>query len=124
MTKTVTVKLKDPFPGHGGMMDEVVLREPRGRDYIELGDPVSYARADKGLIVHAENDAAIKSYIERCIVSPDALLAMANLTLVDMMSVKDALLDFFADARVARLAKTSSSSSSTSDGSAPTGPAT
>jgi len=123
MSKKVTVKLRDPFPDHNGTTTEVVLREPRGRDYIELGEPFAYARADKGLLVHAENDQAIKGYLERCIEEPDCLLAMSQLSLADMMAVKDALLGFFADARLTRSASTSSSSSVTSAGSAPTGPA-
>lgn len=124
MPKTIKIKLKDPFPGHNGMVNEVELREPRGRDFIELGEPYAYARADKGLIVHAENEPAIKGYLDRCFVSPDALLAMANLSLVDMMDVKEGLLSFFADARLARSVDASSSSSRTSDGAAPIGQAT
>lgn len=123
MPKTVSVKLQNPIIAHGGSRTEVILREPRGVDFIEIGEPFAYARADKGLVVHAENDQAIKSYLERCIVEPDYLLVMSQATLLDMVSVKEALFGFFADARQARSASTSSSSASTSDGSTQTGPA-
>jgi hypothetical protein len=125
VAKTVTITLRDPLPvSHSGRVTEVVLREPSGRDLIEFGEPYAYARADKGLIVHAENDQAIKNYIERCIVEPDHLVVMSQISLVDMMTIKETVLGFFADARLARSANTSSSSSATSTGSAPTGPAT
>lgn len=123
MPKTVTVKLENPIVTHGGQKSEVILREPRGVDFIELGEPFSYARAGKGLVVHAENDQAIKGYLERCIVEPDCLLVMNQASLRDMINLKDALFSFFSDARSDRLANTSNSSLSISDGSTPTGPA-
>jgi Phage tail assembly chaperone proteins, E, or 41 or 14 len=101
MSKTVTIKLMHPFPGHGGEVTEVVLRPPTARDYLELGEPVIYASTNKDMFVHAENDGAVKAYIERCIQRPDLLLALSQLSLEDTMAVKREVLRFFADARVA-----------------------
>ncbi len=123
MPKTVTVKLENPIVAHGGQKSEVILREPRGVDFIELGEPFCYARADKGLVVHAENDQAIKGYLERCIVEPDYLLVMSQATLRDMILIKENLFDFFVGARRDRSASTLNSLSSTSDGSTPQAPA-
>ena len=103
MPKTVKVKLENPILDHGGNKTEVVLREPRGIDFVELGEPFSYARADKGLVVHAENDVAIKGYLERCVVEPDWQIVWGQATLLDMIQIKDALFGFFASARQARL---------------------
>jgi hypothetical protein len=99
MPNTKTITLLDPFDGHGGKVTEVVLREPRGRDFIELGDPFVYARTEDKMIVSAENDVAIKGYIERCIEKPNVLLVMSQLSLVDMMAIKEAILQNFMDAR-------------------------
>ncbi len=114
MPKTVTVELKDPFDGHGGKVTKAVVREPFGREYAQFGDPFVYARTDAKVTVSAENDIAIKNYIEHCIVEPDPLLAMSLMSLRDMMAVKEAVLDFFLVARRELTVATANSSSSIS----------
>jgi hypothetical protein len=117
MAKTVTITLRDPIIGHGGKITTVGVREPNGREYAQYGDPFVYGRTDAKVMVSAENDIAIKSYIEHCIVPPegaDVLLIMSQLSLIDMMAVKEAVLGFFLGARKELSGATASSSSSTS----------
>jgi hypothetical protein len=120
--KTITIQLRDPITGHGGRITTVGVREPNGREYTQFGDPFVYARTDAKVMVSAENDIAIKSYIEHCIVPPegaDVLLIMSQLSLIDMMRVKETVLGFFLGARQELSGATASSSSSTSGSSAP-----
>jgi hypothetical protein len=117
MAKTITIPLRDPIVGHGGKITSVGVREPNGREYTQFGDPFVYARTDQKVMVSAENDIAIKHYIEHCIVPPegaDVLLIMSQLSLIDMMAVKETVLGFFLGARTALFGVTASSSSSTS----------
>lgn len=132
MPKTVTIKLREPLVGHGGQVTELIVKEPKGRDFLELGEPHSYARAGKdGLVVHTENDAAVQGYFERCVGTAkgpkdlplaDPILILDQLCLADAIAVKEAILSFFMDARLAFSAAPSNSSSSsagaTSTGSA------
>lgn len=122
MSKSVTIKLKNPIVGHGGQVTEVTLREPKGFEYVELGEPISYAMAKDGLVVHAQNNEAIRGYLGYCLSAQgaDALL-LEQLSLVDMMEIKAALLDFFGGAQSQRSKPSASSSPSAS--SAPTAPA-
>lgn len=102
MAKQIIIKLIEPFQGmgkDGELVNEVIVREPNGRDFAELGEPYVFARNGKELIITAENENAIKAYIERCIVQPNVLLTMNGLKLADMIQVKEAILDFFAVAR-------------------------
>lgn len=112
MPRTVDIDLKHPFAGHGGMVNKVTLREPTGRDFVELGEPSVLTRTANGTLVSVENDAAVRGYIERCVVEPDVLLTLAATSLVDMIAIKRAVLNFFLDARLALSADSASSSSS------------
>ncbi len=126
MPKTKTIKLRDPFAGHGGEVTEMIVREPRAIDYIELGEPVTYARGagKDGLIVFAENDAAIKGYLERCVSADKADATLIwNMSLRDVQTVKAAVLAFFREEKPDQSDDTSTSSSQTSAGSTQTAPA-
>lgn len=105
MAKEIKVPLLDPIGGHGELIREVVLREPKGSDYQSLSDPFIIARNADGSLFPVENPEIIRAYLERCIVSPDPLL-LAGLGLADAIAVKNALLSFFTEAQ-ARLNGTS-----------------
>jgi hypothetical protein len=124
MSKSVSVALRNPMVGHGGEITELIVKEPKGRDYMELGEPFSYSRTQEGLIVHVPNDAAIGEYFARCVSAPkgDSGLIAAQLSLVDAISVRRTILDFFTDA-LSEASAAPSKPSSSSDGSTPRAPA-
>ena len=101
MAKTVTVSLETPITSHNGPVTQVTIREPNGRDYIELGEPAVFAQTASKTAVLAENDTAIKGYIQRCITEPNADIVMAQVGLTDMMKIKQEILGFFQAARAA-----------------------
>jgi hypothetical protein len=93
---TKTVSLKKPFDAGGVQVTQVVLQEPTAADYFALGAPQTWVRAAGGMAL-VDNDAAIRSYAERLIVQPDPLLAMNNMSVLDAIAVKDAIVSFFSD---------------------------
>ncbi len=99
MPKTTAVPLQDPFPGHKGDVTEIVIREPRGEDYFDLGLPYKFMQigAEREPI---DLEPVIKQYLERCIEKPEPLLAMSQLSLMDAIAVKDAFMRFFTVAPV------------------------
>lgn len=99
MSKEKRVTLLEPISGHGELIREVVLREPRYKDYFSLGEPYVIAQNADGSALPVESPDAIQAYLERCVVSPEPLL-LAGLGLADAMAVKGALLSFFAMAQV------------------------
>lgn len=127
MAKTISVKLCHPFPGHGGSVTEVVLREPTAEEFFELGEPRTTIFAADPTTTHlktasqtvemkqVDNGPAIKKYLEKCVKSPDALLLFTSLSLADAMQVKESLLSFFDLALAAASATPATSSSSTSN---------
>ena len=113
MARTVTIKLLDEYLG--GEVSEVILREPTLGDFMAFGEPVSFVQRGDSLY-SVENDAAIRSYLEACVLEPKTSAYLRNLGLADAMRVKEALLDFFATARRRLRPPAPSSSPSTSDG--------
>lgn len=102
MPNTAIVELVEPLLGHGEPIRRLVLKEPTGRDYISLGEPMVVARNPDGTAYAVENTAVIEQYVERCITEPkDPLLVIPQLGLSDAMRLKEAVLGFFRDARQA-----------------------
>jgi hypothetical protein len=101
-----TITLAKPLTGHGKTVTTVEVREPTGREFLELGEPRSLVKAAGGALVFADNDSAIQSYVEKCI-EGDALLVIGQASLVDMMKIKKAVLDFFTAANMASAANAS-----------------
>jgi hypothetical protein len=122
MPKTITVKLRTPIVGHGAPVTEVIVREPAGKDLMELGEPYSFIRTPKeGVPIFNEYVEIVQAYIQRCVTAPKAdwLLLEGQLSLIDALAVKEALLGFFLAAHLELSRERSDSSSSTSSGSAP-----
>lgn len=111
MAKEKRITLIEPISGHGELIKEVVLREPRSSDFFSLGPPYVIAQNVDGSTFPVEYSEIIKTYLDKSCVSPDPLL-LAQLGLADAMAVKDALLSFFTQAQ-AILSKPATSSSST-----------
>jgi hypothetical protein len=111
MPKKVTIPLTVPIVGHT-TIHEIVIQAPGLIQYAQIGDPVSVMRGDGDQVQVVENDAAIARYIEDCIVEPRDKLILNQIDLVDAMTIKDALLDFFVTARLAKISQASQTPSS------------
>lgn len=97
----VTIKLTTPIEGGEGQITEIVLREPRYGDVMLLGEPAAYARSEGGLVYTAERDGIIRSYVERLLVKPNDPALLLQCSLADSLALKEAVFDFFGDARKA-----------------------
>jgi phage FluMu protein gp41 len=103
-----TVTLVKPLTGHNKQHAEVTLREPTAGDYLALGEPRSVVKAPDGSLIFADNDAVIANYVRRCIVAPIPDLVIGQACLADMMKIREAVLDFFAEAKTTAAAGASS----------------
>lgn len=91
---TKTIQLKKPFDLPGGKVTQVVVQEPTAADYFSLGSPQTWVRASGGMAL-VDNDEAIRAYAERLIKEPDPLIAMTQMSVLDAIAVKDAIVSFF-----------------------------
>ena len=89
-----TVPLVKPIVTHEGNVTEIILREPKGRDFLELGEPWVWTKGPGGESVSTPVPDIINAYVERCVEKPDPVF-LAQLGLSDGMRVRQALLDFF-----------------------------
>lgn len=106
-----TVTLKNPIEGHLPdpvtgesritQIKEIVLREPKYRDIMLLGEPAAFARSEGGMIYQAEKDEVVRNYIERLMISPKDVLLLEQVSLADALQLKEAIFGFFQDARKA-----------------------
>lgn len=97
----VTVKLSTPIRGHGGDIAEIILREPKYRDVISLGEPSAFARSDGGMVFSAEREGVVEGYIARLLVEPKDPALLDQLSIADTLKLKEAVYGFFAAAREA-----------------------
>lgn len=112
---TKTIKLQAPIPGHNKSIEVAVLREPKGRDLMELGEPRDVSRQKDGSLKFTTNDTAVGKYLERCIEGgAEALIIVNQCTLSDMIRMREALFSFFDDATVSDAPSPSSPSISSS----------
>jgi hypothetical protein len=95
MADSRTIKLTKPISFHAETLTTLTLKEPKGRDYIELGEPRLGVRLADGGYYLVDQQAVIKAYLDRCIdhEAGDFLIALMSLT--DARNLKAALLDFF-----------------------------
>jgi hypothetical protein len=92
------------------------MREPNGAEFIEHGEIYQKHPAADGSGVIVENGPAIAAYLSAIIVEP-AGLPLDRVGLADAMRLKDAVTDFFGDARQAGWKTEPTALSSSSDGS-------
>lgn len=115
MSKTEKLKLIHPVEIHDVVVEEIVIREPTGRQYLAIGEPRMLARNADGTAYQVEDQTAIRAYIEGCVVEgKDTPGVTQLLSLTDVRRVKDAVLGFFIDADLAIFAASSPASPSTS----------
>ena len=123
MAQTVKIPVKPALVGHSGPIVEVVLREPDFDTYLELGDPVTVARAPDGSIFTVENNVVIRTYIERCLVAPKDPLVLEAGGFRLARQLRDAVLGFFragpSEAEPSKTSATTSSSAPERDVSTP-----
>jgi hypothetical protein len=98
---TKTIKLLTPIDGGDKQITEIVLREPKFADVMALGEPAAYARSEGGLLYTAEKDGVIDGYIKRLMKEPSNPDFLLQLSLADALQLKEAIFDFFQDARKA-----------------------
>lgn len=92
-----TVKLSQSYTAHGKSFDTVVLREPKMKDLLALGEPWEAVSSADGNRVPVEHLDRVEAYINRLAVEPTAD-HLTELGLADALAVKAALGDFFIEA--------------------------
>lgn len=89
---SVTVKLTKPIKAHGEMLKELTLREPRGRDIAQCGEPRTIGRVGNRTTIEF-NTEAIHGYIVNLAGIPPS--SADQLSAADWMSVANAVTGFF-----------------------------
>lgn len=112
----VTIELSSPIAGPRGAIKTIGLREPNDRDYVDFGEPVSVVSLAGGGSYFQETSTIVGAYIERlCDIDPNMLELAA---FEDVLALREAALDFFRSARMARaIREAAKTSSSSADGS-------
>ncbi|QRG05925.1 phage tail assembly protein [Xanthobacter dioxanivorans] len=105
---STTITLDEPVLGHGGEIRTLTVREPKGHEFFEFGEPFSHARNPDGTIYSIEIDGVLKKYVAACVENAGEPELM-RLCLADAMAVKDAVLGFFTGARLKNSAKSATS---------------
>lgn len=111
MAETV-VPLSRKYEAHGQTFDSVTLRAPKLRDHIAIGDPVEIHSGPDGqgrfVVEHLDR---IGAYLDRLpVAGKPGRECLDDLDLVDSIAVKEAVTDFFMEARRRLSAPTNSSS--------------
>lgn len=93
----------DPVTGENKITQilEIVLREPKYRDIMLLGEPAAFARSEGGMIYQAEKDDVVAAYIERLLESPKDRALLEQVSLADALQLREAIFGFFQAARKA-----------------------
>ncbi len=99
MAKSKTIELSFPVEWHKEKVDSVDIREPTGGDYLDLGDPRKVVQRIDGSVLWEENNAVIKSYLERCVIVKQGggPAFVRILDLADARKLKLELFGFFTD---------------------------
>lgn len=92
------ITLVEPFTWHDKRLTEVSIREPRGSDYVALGEPRILVRNSDGAAYWVEQTAVISGYLDRLIDADGGSAVLREMALADAIQIKDALLGFFIDA--------------------------
>ncbi len=111
MSAEKSIPLSRKYEAHGQVFDSVVLRAPKLRDHIAIGDPIEAHRGPDG------NGRFVVEYLDRIEAYLDRLAVpgkpgrecLDDLDLTDSIRLKEAVIDFFTEARE-RLAKPTNSS--------------
>ncbi|GJE27947.1 hypothetical protein [Methylobacterium organophilum] len=118
MAKTVTVDLERPIEGHEGAIHKVVLREPKWRDIMPIGQPFTMHFPKGASPVLVEDHEALARYAELLVVEPKESSLLDQLGVADTFKIRNQIIGFFLEpAAASGASKTSQqTSSSSSDG--------
>ena len=90
------VKLTEPLDIGGERIAQIALREPKFGDYLDIGMPVTYIVVKDGGF-EQETPGVIRDWIERLYDGDPNVLLKLNLR--DTLALRDAVVDFFREAR-------------------------
>lgn len=115
MAKTVVVKLFEPFELFNEVISEVVLKEPSGAQFAELGEPQVWVYSADGSTYAVEQTSVLRKYVEKSIQHSGGSDLLKMMSLGDVMQVKKELLGFFTEASKRILTRKSEPFVTTSD---------
>lgn len=116
--KNCKIDLFEPADYNGQTITHVVVREPTAAEFMEFGEVSLHSRSATGEHIIVEDTEVLARYLEVLIAEP-AGLPLDRVCLADGMRLKDAVLDFFGNARRAGLKVAQTASSQNSGGSVP-----
>jgi hypothetical protein len=98
MSERVKIRLSNPFEWHGRPVEEIEIREPTGWEAATIGEPriLVHNAAIGGYFV--EMPEVISKYLAKIVSHETGADVFKLLGLEDMLKVKAALFDFFAQA--------------------------
>jgi len=96
--RTKTIVLEESVVLFDKRLTEITIREPTCAEFISIGEPQIWARSADGGIFVVEQPAAIKQYLDRCLMVENGSAAFSLLSLQDGKAIKGALLGFFTEA--------------------------
>ena len=100
----------------GSKFNKITLREPTFREYTDLGNPTTFVAVSGGGGFEQEATPVIVEYAERLCDCDANLLYQLNLT--DSLKLRDAVIDFFREARGLPVMETTTAPSDESSSSA------
>jgi hypothetical protein len=106
------VKLTKPFDLGGKRLIELEIKEPTGGDYMRLGDPRTLVFNASGSGYWVEQNDVIRVHFEKCVISDLGADVVNQLSIEDVMGLKEGLFDFFTAAAGRRSATRPSATAS------------
>ena len=111
------IELSRSYDGpNGTKFNRVTMNEPTFRDYTDLGNPTMFVAVSGGGGFEQETPSVIRDWIERLYDGDSNFLYQLNLP--DSLKLRDAVIDFFREARGLPVMETTSAPSDESSFSA------
>lgn len=94
MTKQVRIPVPGGLFGHGKTFQEVVLREPTFREYLDIGDVIEHISYPNGMRIATVNNVTVDRYLQTCLVEPRDAIVVEQGGLALAKEVREAILGF------------------------------
>ena len=107
MSERITVKLSQPIEAHGEKLEELKLREPKGRDMIRCGIPYEIEQRDTGPVSRAVM-GSVANYISVLAEIPPS--SVAEMCVEDFSRAMVVVMGFFQEPSPAKSGSASSGS--------------